>query len=103
MPSTGFNTKRTKFWFCLHADGDKTGFRYANASHKKSFNYDGEQRDGFVKPTFDESKYDLDIRSLRGGSGTFIVFNDRLLHGGEVLTTDTRVSLEFTLVTKKND
>ena len=45
--------------------------------------------------------YDLEISSLGGNAGRFIVFNDRLLHGGEVLENGTRVSLEFTLVIAK--
>ena len=97
IPYREFSTKRVKIWFCLHADGDKTGFKFADGSHKKSYNYSGESRDGFVKPTFDESKYDLNIKSLKGNIGTFIVFNDCLIHSGEVLKSSTRVSLEFTL------
>lgn len=98
MPKVSFETQRVKFWFCLEASESLTGFRYTPSSHTKTFDYGGEQRDGFVKPTFHEAAHDLSIKSLKGTSGKFIIFNDRLLHGGEVLNTGTRVSVEFTLV-----
>lgn len=98
MPKVGFDTQRVKFWFCLETSESITGFRYVPGSHLKSFDYGGELRDGFVKPTFDEDEHDFNTKSLNGMPGKFIVFNDQLLHGGEVLNTGTRVSLEFTLV-----
>ena len=101
MPKVDFDTQRIKFWFCLETEEAKTGFRFVENSHEKSYNYTGLQRDGFVKPTFDEATHDLSIESLIGKPGSFFVFNDRLLHGGEVLKSGTRVSCEFTLVIRK--
>ena len=98
MPKVNFDTQRIKFWFCLETKESKTGFRFVPGSHKKNYNYKSEYRDGFVKPTFKEEEYDLSIESLKGKPGTFIVFNDRLLHSGEPLNSHTRVSIEFTLV-----
>tara|TARA_B110000037_G_C16936418_1_gene430816 strand:- start:7 stop:735 length:729 start_codon:yes stop_codon:yes gene_type:complete len=100
MPKVDFNTQRIKFWFCLETKESKTGFRFVPGSHKNNYNYQGEHRDGFVKPTFNEAEHDLLIESLRGKPGTFIVFNDRLLHSGELLDIGTRVSIEFTLVVR---
>lgn len=102
MPQVNFDTQRIKFWFCLETDNTKTGLRYVPGSHKKQYDYGGEQRDGFIKPTFDETQHNLAISSLNGKPGKFIVFNDRLLHGGEILEKGTRVSLEFTLAIKNS-
>jgi hypothetical protein len=97
MPKANFDIQRIKFWFCLETEEAKTGFRFVENSHKRDYNYAGIERDGFVKPTFDETKHDLLIKSFTGKPGSLIVFNDRLLHGGEILKSGTRVSLEFTL------
>ncbi len=102
MPVVDFETQRVKLWFCLESEEEKTGFKYVPGSHKNIYDYGGELRGGFIKPTFDEANYDLDIRSLTGGAGKFIIFNDRLLHGGEALYSGTRVSVELTLVIDKN-
>lgn len=99
MPKTNFETQRIKFWFSLETSEPSTGFKYAPKSHTEAFEYDGEHRDGLIKPIFEEMRYDISMKSLNGGPGRFIVFNDRLLHGGEVLNSGTRVSLEFTLLT----
>lgn len=101
MPKTDFDTQRVKFWFCLETKESKTGFIFVPGSHKKKYNYTGEFRDGFVKPVFNKTDYNLKVESLCGKPGTFVVFNDLLLHGGEALGSGTRVSLEFTLVIHK--
>jgi hypothetical protein len=98
MPEASFEIERIKFWFSLHNSKNSTGFRYVKKSHLKDYNYTTEERHGYTKPVFNENLVDLEIQSLSGGSGTFIAFNDNLLHGGYVTDIDTRVSIEFTLV-----
>ena len=40
-----------------------------------------------------------EIVSLEGEKGTFIMFNDELLHTGEILNNNSiRLSIEFTLL-----
>ena len=97
MPMTSFKTKRVKFWFSILNNGSETGFRFVKGSHKETFEYEAEIRDGYKKPVFHEERYELNIENLCGNPGTFIVFNDRLLHGGYVTGFGTRVSCELTL------
>ena len=66
-------------------------------SHLQEYSFSSEIRDGARKPVFNENDHNLEIHSLNGGPGTFIIFDDKLLHGGEILESGTRVSLEFTL------
>lgn len=102
MPTLPFAVEKTKFWFSLYNQNNSTGFRYLSGSHKNKFNYIAEERDGFNKPFFEESLFQLDIEELNGVPGTFIVFNENLLHGGYTTEIDTRVSCEFTLILKQN-
>lgn len=97
MPNVNFECKRLKFWVCINTSENKTGFRYVPKSHLQEYSFSSEIRDGARKPVFNENDHNLEIHSLNGGPGTFIIFDDKLLHGGEILESGTRVSLEFTL------
>lgn len=89
--------QRIKFWFSLWNDEGQNGFRFVPGSHLKDYPYKGKERDGFVKPSFNEDDHDLDVNIFRSTPGDFIIFNDKLLHGGAVGGDNTRVSFEFTL------
>tara|TARA_X000000368_G_scaffold8892_1_gene6983 strand:- start:626 stop:1381 length:756 start_codon:yes stop_codon:yes gene_type:complete len=94
--------KRIKFWFSLWNCNHDTGFRFVEGSHLKDYKYTSEIRDGFAKPVFNEKSVSLDISYLQGEPGSFIIFNDRLLHGGYPTNQSTRVSFEFTLFVKES-
>jgi hypothetical protein len=53
-----------------------------------------------VKPQIDEDENSLDAIIFDSKPGDAIVFHDRLLHGGAVGGSSTRVSLEFTMFVK---
>jgi hypothetical protein len=93
--------ERVKFWFALFNESGENGFCYVPSSHRIKYDYNSEHRNGFVKPTFNPSNYDLNIQVFNSTPGDFIIFNDRLLHGGKVGGVKTRVSLEFTLFVPK--
>ena len=96
----GVKRKRIKFWFSLWNSNNDTGFRFVKGSHLKNFKYTSEIRDGFAKPVFNERAVSLDITHFQGKPGSFIIFNDKLLHGGYSTDQSTRVSFEFTLFAK---
>jgi hypothetical protein len=87
---------RIKFWVGLWTEPSISGFKYVSGSHKTSFPYSSELRDGKKKPKFDHTDFDLEETHLESKAGTIIIFNDRLLHGGVPGNKYTRVSLEFT-------
>jgi len=89
--------QRVKVWISIYCETGKNGLRFVPGSHKRSWRYHGEHRDGFVKPVFDEEEKDLDIHMFDSQAGDAIVFHDRLLHGGAPGGGTTRVSLEFTM------
>lgn len=89
--------QRVKFWFSLYNEQGDNGFRYVSGSHTNNYNYLGEIRNGFVKPVFDESNYNLDVSNFNSKAGDYIIFHDKLLHGGLPGGLETRVSFEFTL------
>ncbi len=91
------NHQRVKFWFSLWNEAGANGFRYVSNSHTKDYPYTSEVRNGFAKPVFDEHAHDLEISAFNSKPGDFIIFNDKLLHGGLVGGTNTRISFEFTL------
>ena len=90
------------FWFSLYNETGQNGFCYVPSSHKQNFEYQSETRHGFKKPVFDETKHDLNIQIFKSNPGDFIIFNDKLLHGGKAGGNQTRVSIEFTLFVNDN-
>ena len=97
MP-TGY--QRLKIWICLHAEPGKSGLRVVPESHKsEQWKYHGEVKNGMTKPVIDEREEDLDLIDLPLSSGQFVLFHDKLLHGGMPNAGETsRLSLEFTLL-----
>lgn len=91
---------RVKLWVSLYSEKDKSGLRVIADSHKKQdWRYHSEERDGKLKPVFDEIESELDILNLPLEAGECVIFHDKLLHGGMPNFSDsTRVSMEFTLL-----
>lgn len=95
-----------KFWFSIYPpenlDNSKLGFRFVPNSHQNKLKYDKVYSDGIYKPVLDEVKNNIETISLKGSAGSFIVFHDDLIHGGEIVHSDkTRCSFEFSLWAKK--
>ncbi len=91
---------RVKCWISLWCKG-LNGLRVYPKSQLKKFNYSYEKRDGEKKPVFD-LKQKKKIKKLNCKPGTIIIFNDSLLHGGSVNnSSQTRVSIEFTMFVNK--
>lgn len=93
--------RRVKVWLAVHCEPGLSGFRVVPASHQRPWPYHGELRDGFVKPTIDIDEGDLASENLDLRPGQAVIFHDRLLHRGYPSNARTRVSLEFTLLTKR--
>lgn len=96
------DVQRVKIWIAIYCETGKSGFRLVPGSHRRDWPYHGEHRDGFVKPVIDVGDEQLDIHMFDSEPGDAIVFNDRLLHGGAVGGSLSRVSLEFTMFVKKD-
>lgn len=98
---TPAGVKRIKVWIAIYCEPGLNGLRVVPDSHKKTWQYHGEYRDGFSKPRIDEDESELAVHLIHTKPGDAIVFNDRLLHGGALNNgTNTRVSLEFTMFVK---
>ena len=97
------NYQRVKIWISILSDNKKLGFRFVKGSAAKNYNYSSEFRHHIVKPIFnDKNLKKKDILSFNGKKGSFIVFNDELLHAGEVIDSKKcRFSLEFTFCYNK--
>ena len=97
------NYQRVKIWISLLTDSKKLGFRFVKGSVKKNYRYSSEFRHHIIKPVFDDRKVKKkDIQSVKGKKGSLIIFNDELLHSGELIKTNKcRVSLEFTFCFNK--
>lgn len=92
--------QRLKIWISIFTVPGRSGLRVVPRSHQKQdWKYHGEQKGNMVKPVLDELEEDLDILNLTMDAGQFVLFHDRLLHGGMPnSSTESRVSLEFTLL-----
>jgi hypothetical protein len=100
--ATPEGVQRVKLWIAIYCEAGISGFRFVPGSHCHDWPYHGERRDGFVKPVIDVTDDQLDIQMFDSRPGDAIVFNDRLLHGGAVGGSRSRVSLEFTIFVKKD-
>jgi len=97
--------QRLKLWISLDGNCRNLGFKFVPGSAGINYNYSSERRNNILKPKFDESVLKKKhIKSLNGSKGTFIIFHDEMLHGGNILKNSCcRVSIEFTfLIYKKN-
>ena len=85
------------------SDSKKLGFRFVKGSVKKNYKYSSEFRHHIVKPVFNDKIIKKnEIYSVKGKKGSLIIFNDELLHAGEVVNSKKcRVSLEFTFCYNK--
>ncbi len=94
---------RLKMWIPIWCDKGGNGLRIVPYSHHNNYQCDKVFRDGMYKPMFDEKKHNLNLVALQNNPGESIIFHDRLLHGGCVNRgTNSRVSIEFTMLVKKN-
>ena len=91
---------RIKVWLSLFNQPGENGLRYVKQSHKADWKYEGEFRDGIVKPKILDEPDASDVTPFNISGGGVVIFGDRLLHGGFVGGTDTRVSIEFTVFAK---
>lgn len=95
MPAS---VRHVRIWIGIYCESGQSGFQVVRDSHKRSWPYHGESRDGFVKPMIDVDVDDLAAEDLALSPGQAVVFSDRLLHRGVPTSKRTRVSLEFTLL-----
>lgn len=95
--------ERLKIWIALHACPGQSGLRVVPQSHKsEQWRYHSEAKAGIIKPVIDEPEDELNLVSLPLNNGEFVIFHDRLLHGGMPNTSqESRVSLEFTMFVPK--
>lgn len=100
--STPNNIQRVKIWIAVYCEAGKSGFRLVTGSHRQEYPYRGEFRGGFTKPVIDVKDDQLDVRMFDSQPGDAIVFHDRLLHGGALGGSLSRVSLEFTMFVKND-
>lgn len=94
---TPAGAQRVKVWISLYSEAGKNGFQFVPGSHQREWKYHGVHKHGIIKPQIDEDLTSLDRAIFNGKPGDAIVFHDRLLHGGIIGGTTTRVSLEFTI------
>lgn len=91
------NVQRVKIWIAIYCESGRSGFRLVPGSHRQEWPYHSVFRDGLSKPVIDIEDDELDIQIFDSRPGDAIVFHDKLLHGGAVGGSLSRVSLEFTL------
>ncbi len=96
------DVQRIKVWIAIHCEPGQSGFRLVPGSHLNDWPYHGELKDGLLKPVIDVEDDVLDVEIFNSQPGDAIIFHDRLLHGGAVGGTLSRVSLEFTMFVKNH-
>lgn len=93
--------RRIKVWISLYNECGVNGFRLIEGSQKSKYPYKGELRDGKTKPVHDNRlELDPSLRIIPTSPGDWILFHDDLIHGGAMGGNKTRISIEFTFLTK---
>ena len=95
------NSRRIKFWLSLWCEGNN-GLGVIPNTQKSKYNFKYEFKDGENKPIFLPEENNLKLFKINSKPGTLVIFHDNLLHGGCLNESGlTRVSIEFTIFTKK--
>lgn len=91
--------ERIKIWMPLYQPND-SAFTVLEGSQKNEYNYQYmEEPSGKRKPIFKQENIESKMEKVKFKIGEFIIFNDKLLHGGVSLDTN-RVSVEWTMAIK---
>ena len=97
------NSRRIKFWLSLWCEGNN-GLGVIPNTQKSKYNFKYEFKDGENKPIFLPEENNLKLFKINSKPGTLVIFHDNLLHGGCLNESGlTRVSIEFTIFTKKTN
>jgi predicted O-methyltransferase YrrM len=96
------NLLLVKIWVPVYSEPEKDGLVGVPGSHLHPVHYESELRDGYVKPILPkEVEESINPIRLHAAPGQAVSFRYDFLHGGTVNRgTNTRVSLEATLVLK---
>ena len=96
--------KRIKVWISIHGEPGLNGLLVESGSHKRTdIKWEGELRHGSIKPVLLTDQSHLNPELVICQPGQSIIFNDKLIHGGALNTGKyCRVSLEFTILVRKN-
>jgi hypothetical protein len=96
--SAPVDKSRIKIWIGVCCETGKSGLLLVPDSHQRDWNYSVIERAGMLKPLFDEGQNPNTIL-FQSNPGDAVAFNYKLLHGGALTQgTQTRVSIEFTLL-----
>ena len=111
------NERNIKFWIPICLEKNKSGLLVSENSQKESFNFKGQlyakkkglkkqnETKGHLRPIFDyKNNPKPKLKLLNINPGTVVIFTEKLLHGGTNLkASKTRVSLEFSIIIKKQN
>lgn len=88
--------KRVKVWLPIVQDNENPSLLILPSSHQNSYKYEFiEDENGKRRPIFSDQAVTETLKPAPIKIGEAIVFNDRLLHGGQS-TKKTRISIEWT-------
>ncbi len=102
FPKPSHSFHRVKVWIPIYVEVGKNGLLVEDDSHlREDIDWNGEERDGILKPVLMTSSKNINLRLLKANCGNLVIFNDDLLHGGaKNMGNLSRVSLEFTMLVK---
>ena len=102
FPEPNFEFFRIKVWIPIYCDYGFSGLALEPFSHKRfDIDYDSIYLDGIQKPRIKKDQK-INLKLVKSKPGEAIIFHDKLLHCGMTINeaTNTRVSIEFTLLIK---
>jgi hypothetical protein len=97
MPKFGEYT-RVKGWVPILNEVGQSGLSVFPGSQEKMYKPRLQMRDGILKPVVDQRLFEGKMENLVLQYGDIVFFHDNLIHGGFSEGTNTRFSLEFTMM-----
>ena len=98
---TPSNKIRVNVWIAIEVEKGASGFVFVPNSHLEDWPYEIKVKNGLKKPVLNLSDLSIKPQLFMSNPGDSIIFNDKLIHGGQVTFGNyTRVSLEFTMFVK---
>ena len=108
-----FNETNIKFWIPICLEIKKSGLIISKKSQFKNYKYkyksdiviNKKKKLIHKKPIFDHKRYfKTKFNIVKSNPGQIVIFTDKLLHGGtNKFANKTRVSIEFSIITKKKN
>ncbi|XZO02948.1 MAG: phytanoyl-CoA dioxygenase family protein [Microcoleus sp.] len=92
------NKTPIKCWIAICCEPGLSGLRIVPGSHLRDWPYHAVKRNDSLMPKIDAKEEDISSQIFHSQPGDAIIFGEKLIHGGVIGGSNTRISIEVTLL-----